>query len=149
MTAEGIKQLKVVVTTIATILGGGIGVYEGYIHIAAGMNETAKKKIENYTKPVVKEMIQATLDSITENRSVSFTEALSKKLNVDKSAVVEVISKWYKKEQRFSPVGLMLDLEVNKIVYIHTDGTKYRPFYSAEQSQYYFINSEDQVEWCK
>jgi hypothetical protein len=119
MTAEGVKQLKIWLTSAGALIGSGIGLYEGFMYITESMDQTAKEKIEQFTLPVVQREIAFTVDSIFASRDNSFH------------------------------VGLRVDPESKKVFYIHTNGIHYRAFFDSSHDKYYFINENNQTEWCK
>jgi hypothetical protein len=119
MTQEAVKKLKVWAITVVTIAGGITGIYEAFILIKKSMNETGKKIIQEHTIPVVKAEIKATVDSIFKHRTKS------------------------------KSVGIRYVPEEDKLIYIHTNGKTYRPFLDVQEDAYYFINDDDEPEWCK
>ena len=143
------KQPKVIITTIATIVGGIIATYEGYIKLSESMNETAKKKLEHYTLPIVKKEIKTTVDSIFTSRQVSFRSTLASEFEIKEEDVAKFIADWYKSEAASIRIGLYVNRETKKLYYIHTDGKEYRCFLDNQSDSYYFINDRDESEWCR
>jgi hypothetical protein len=119
MTAEGLKQLKMWVIGLASVIGAGTAVYEFHIKTM----ENIKKFVHEESAPIAKEeaekAIKATVDSI------------------------------YSTTSKTIHVGLRYDPETGKVIYIHTNGKEYRAFLDMSNLDYYFINDNNESEWCK
>jgi hypothetical protein len=148
MTVDNVKKLKVYAVAFASVLGSIYGGLEAYKGIRKSMDETAKKKLESYTLPIVKTEIRKTVDSIFTSRKVSFREQLAKELNLTKEEIPTFLASWYLQEQAIKSIGLFKDIKQEELYYIHTDLKRYRPFLD-ESGYYYFINKDNDTEWCK
>lgn len=152
MPEETIKKIKMYAIGLASSLGAIYGGLQAYQGIKQSMDETAKKKIEEYTLPVVRmeinQAIKKTVDSIFSARQVSFRETLAEKLEVDKAQVADLIADWYWSEQSYRVLGLYWDYENEEVKYLHTDLRTYRALKDS-LGNYYFINRQGRAEWCK
>lgn len=142
-----VKEYKMIIISFLGIFGftgTNVGLW-----FKESMDRTAAEKIEQHTLPVVKREIYATLDSMMKAKKTSFRQQIADKMRYEKNDVADSLTLWWKSEIGTFHVGIYYDATARKLMYIHTNGKKYRTFYDNEQDLYYFINEQDREEWCK
>lgn len=119
MTNEGLKQLKMWVIGAAAVVGSATALYEFHLKTMDNIKKFVHEESAPIAKEEAKKAIKFTVDSIYSTRDNSRS------------------------------VGLRIDYLTKKVFYIHTNGNKYRAFLDTAQDAYYFINDDNQNEWCK
>jgi len=142
-----VKEYKILIVSFLSLFGltgGGLTTW-----VMDSMDKTAANKIEQHTLPVVKREIYFVLDSMMKAKKTSFRQEVGDKMGFEKDDVADSLTYWWRSELGRYNVGLFFEPIDGRIMYIHTNGRKYRAFFDDDQDGYYFINDDDESEWCK
>jgi hypothetical protein len=146
MAMESLTKVKVTIATIGAILGGIWGIIEGYGKITDYIDESVKAKVEEFSKPLIDKDIRLALDSLSKKKKFSFREGLADEIGVEKENVIPTIGHWYKEEHEILDVGLKYDIVHEELIYIHTDGKRYRTH--RDSVGYFFYHGNHVKEYC-
>ena len=139
---------KIGITAISAIAVAILPIIQLIDYAEDKLDNYVKYRVDKYSTPIVKRNIYNVADSILYfNKTLE--EKIAKEIHTDPEVVYIRLSEIIKKDSRYKQVGLVLDVELNKLQYMHVDGTAYRPFLDHNTGKYFFYNHNHQSDWCK
>jgi len=145
MANDGLTKIKWGIGTILTIIGGIIGILEGYDTLKDRIDANIKVKVIEHSEPLIKKQISFTLDSIAKAKKMSFREGLATEFGVEKRDIIPLIGDWYKSEKDISTIGFKWNDVTQELYYLGTDLKRYRPFRDSLGHFFYYDSNNKRV----